>query len=69
MNQESLYLKLYSPTKIQQAAWIRSLLAAYFVLVSCLALSSTLKMEAVYSSGTLITFIGLHVINPRRQNC
>jgi hypothetical protein len=37
------------------------LLPAWFMLVSCLDYSSTLKMEATYSTETL-TFSGLHVV-------
>jgi hypothetical protein len=36
--------------------------AASFMLVSSLAYSPTLKMEAAYSSGTSVDFVGLHDI-------
>jgi hypothetical protein len=36
------------------------LLATCFLLVSCLAYSSTLMMEAIFSYETLVDFQGLH---------
>jgi hypothetical protein len=39
---------------------IRALFVTCFKLVSCLAYSSTLKKEAIYSSETSVEFNGLH---------
>jgi hypothetical protein len=38
----------------------------YFTLVTCLASSSTLKVEATYSSGTSVDFSGLHSDVPQK---
>jgi hypothetical protein len=42
------------------------LLAAFFMLVSCLAYSSTLKKKEACSSGTLADFFGLHGVIAQR---
>jgi hypothetical protein len=38
------------------------MLATYFTLISYLAFSSTLKMEAIFSSETSVDFDGLYVV-------
>jgi hypothetical protein len=46
----------------------RALLAAWFVLVSCLAYSSTLKMEAICFSEISVDIHGLHdIISPNTE--
>jgi hypothetical protein len=39
-----------------------SLLSAYFMLVSCLAYSLTVKMEVIYSPKRWMIFTGLHSV-------
>jgi hypothetical protein len=44
-----------------------SLPAACFMLVSCLAYSSTLKMEATFPLKRRLNFIGLHSVKPQKK--
>jgi hypothetical protein len=68
----------YSPLKVNRSFWekcrlhlqqvaSRTLLATCFTLVSCLAYSSTLKMEAICSSETPVDFQRTYTaLYPRR---
>jgi hypothetical protein len=40
--------------KLEDLTGVRSLLAPFLVLVSCLTYSSTVKMEVIFSSETLL---------------
>jgi hypothetical protein len=54
--QESWNITLCSPVKVIRALPCTVLLFAWFMLVSCLVYSSTLKMEATCSSVTSVDF-------------
>jgi hypothetical protein len=51
-SEPTLRRNMSPPSSGLKSKTIKKLLAAYFMLVSCLAHSSTLKLEATYSSET-----------------